>query len=201
MPRTRRPYMATREKPPRRPDDFKEKPPISARGRPSEYSIELGQTICERLVEGETLRKICLDPEMPSRSTIFVWLTRHNEFLERYKIAIELHADYWADMAQDIASDRVGDYIEKDGKLIPDWENVQRSRLRVDTIKWRTAKLNPKKYSDRFQMSGPDEKPLPSQTLTDEQRVVALKSLLKKMKLRVDESEGGAMQSLSEETI
>ena len=75
-------------------------------------------------------------------------------------MAIELHADYWADKAQEIADDRGADFIEKDGKLIPDWENVQRSRLRVDTIKWRTAKLVPKKYSDRVQMSGPDEKPL-----------------------------------------
>ncbi len=31
-----------------------------------------------------------------------------------------------------------------------DHENVQRSRLRVDTRKWAAAKLAPKKYSDKL---------------------------------------------------
>jgi hypothetical protein len=158
MPRQRRPYMAAREHSQREAEA--EEPERSTLGRPSEYTPEIGMQICERLVEGETLRKICFDPEMPGRSTIFRWMARNEQFRDYYKIAIELHADNQADMALEIASDRAGDYIEKAGKLIPDWENVQRSRLRVDTIKWRTAKLYPKKYSDRFQMSGPDEKPL-----------------------------------------
>jgi hypothetical protein len=135
-------------------------------GRPSDYTPELGQRICERMVEGETLRKICNDDDMPSRSTIFRWLIAHPEFQTSYKMAIELHADYWSDKAQEIADDRSADFIEKeDGKLVPDWENVQRSRLRVDTIKWRTAKLFPKKYSDRVQMSGPNEQPLAAQDI------------------------------------
>jgi hypothetical protein len=163
--RKHRPYRAARPPANEQKDESFEAPPRKRTGRPSDYTVECGIRICERMVEGETLRKICLDAEMPDRRTIFRWLTQHSEFRANYTIAIELHADHWADLAQQIADDRSGDYIKRDGKLIPDWENVQRSRLRVDTIKWRTAKLNPKKYSDRFQMSGPDEKPIEQSTI------------------------------------
>jgi hypothetical protein len=134
------------------------------------------------MVDGESPTKICNDPDMPCRTTVHFWLTEHPEFRERYKIAQELHTDYWADEAQRIADDRSADYIEKDGKLIPDWELVQRSRLRVDTIKWRCAKMNPKKYSDRYQFSGPDEKPVPivQAPATDQDRVKALGILLER---------------------
>lgn len=161
MSRQRRPYMAAKQ--PSKKDAEPERGPVL--GRPTDYTPELATLICERMVDGETLRKICADEGMPNRSTVFRWLLKHEEFERSYKMAIELHADFWADKAQEIADDRGADFIEKDGKLIPDWENVQRSRLRVDTIKWRTAKLFPKKYSDRVQMSGPDEKPLTSRDI------------------------------------
>ena len=62
--------------------------------------------------------------------------------------------------AQEIADDPSNDFVERDGKLIIDHEHINRSRLRVDTIKWRTAKLYPKKYSERQQISGADEGPI-----------------------------------------
>jgi hypothetical protein len=115
---------------------------------------------------------------------VHFWLTQFSEFREAYKIAQELHTDFWADEAQRIADDRSADFIEKDGKLIPDWELVQRSRLRVDTIKWRCAKMQPQKYSDRYQISGANEKPISlHQTVTtDAERVAAIKKLLERVK-------------------
>jgi hypothetical protein len=188
MTRQHRPYMAARVSqdlgiPPRAlpPDDF-EAPPRRKTGRPSGYTPELGHLICKRLVEGETVRKLCLDEDMPPRQTIYDWLTRYPDFRANYTIAMELNADSWADLAQQIADDPAGDYIEKDGKLIPNWENVQRSRLRVDTIKWRCRTISPRKYSDRIQMSGADEKPiqLAQNGTSDADRVRALKLLLEK---------------------
>ena len=161
MSRQRRPYMAAKQPSAKEPEPEQ----CATIGRPTDYTPELATRICERMVDGETLRKICADDDMPHRSTLFRWLMKHAEFERSYKMAIELHADWWADKAQEISDDRSADFIERDGKLIPDWENVQRSRLRVDTIKWRTAKLVPKKYSDRVQMSGPDEKPLASREI------------------------------------
>jgi hypothetical protein len=156
--------MATRTPPEKKADGFEQSKPKAIIGRSTDYTPELGFQICERMVEGNTLKKICLEPDMPDRSTIFRWLAKHPEFLAHYKIAIELHADWWADYVQQIADDPSGDYVETEsGKLTANWENVQRSRLRVDTIKWRCAKLHPKKYSERYQMSGPNEQPLASE--------------------------------------
>jgi hypothetical protein len=50
------------------------------RGRPSYYSAEIAETICGRLVDGESLRAICADPAMPARATVFRWLARNQEF-------------------------------------------------------------------------------------------------------------------------
>ncbi len=44
------------------------------RGRPSDYSAQVGTLICDRLEEGESLRAICSDARMPSRATIFRWI-------------------------------------------------------------------------------------------------------------------------------
>jgi hypothetical protein len=181
MPSQRRPYMAALPPQIEKPEEF-EMPSRRKRGRPSTYTPELGILICKRLAEGETVRKLCLDDDMPPRQTLYDWLTRYPDFRANYSIALELHADSWADLAQQIADDPAGDYIEKDGKLIPNWENVQRSRLRVDTIKWRCRTISPRKYSDRIQMSGADEKPiqLAQSGTSDADRVKALRALLDK---------------------
>jgi hypothetical protein len=46
-------------------------------GRTSGYDVEIAETICERLVNGESLRAICADPSMPARATVFRWLARN----------------------------------------------------------------------------------------------------------------------------
>ena len=79
MPRQRRPYMARKSKGPNAEEDVAQSAPPRG-GRPTDYTPELATLICERMVEGETLRKICADDEMPNRSTVFRWLVKHQEF-------------------------------------------------------------------------------------------------------------------------
>jgi hypothetical protein len=40
------------------------------RGRSPGYTTEIAETICNRLVDGESLRAICADPAMPSKATV-----------------------------------------------------------------------------------------------------------------------------------
>lgn len=49
-------------------------------GRPSDYSEELADIICERPADGESLRSICLNDGMPNKATVFRWLAAHEEF-------------------------------------------------------------------------------------------------------------------------
>ena len=45
--------------------------------------------ICARIAEGESLRQICLDPEMPAESTVFRWLKESHD-AETLRAALQL---------------------------------------------------------------------------------------------------------------
>jgi len=53
-------------------------------GRPTIYSEELADLICERLADGESLIKICADDDMPSRRTVRLWCREKEDFFARY---------------------------------------------------------------------------------------------------------------------
>ena len=126
-------------------------------GRPSLYTESLAAEICRRLAEGETLRSVCRDKAMPDKATILRWLAdkKKADFREQYVYAREMQADALFDEALEIADDASGDWTEdKDGKKVVDHENIQRSRLRVDTRKWAAGKMAPKKYGDKLDLGG-----------------------------------------------
>lgn len=124
-------------------------------GRPSEFRQETADAICERLAEGESLRSICLDEEMPASSTVFKWLAANEAFAEQYGRAREAQADTLFDEILDIADDGSNDWMvqnTKDGEALGWRENgeaLRRSALRVDARKWMAGKLRPKKYGDK----------------------------------------------------
>ena len=126
-------------------------------GRPSLYTEALAAKICRRLAEGETLRSVCRDKAMPDKATILRWLAdkKKADFREQYVYAREMQADALFDEALEIADDASGDWsTDKDGKKVLDHENIQRSRLRVDTRKWAAGKMAPKKYGDKLDLGG-----------------------------------------------
>ncbi len=127
------------------------------KGRPSLYTEALAANICRRLAEGETLRSVCRDKAMPDKATILRWLAdkKKADFREQYVYAREMQADALFDEALEIADDASGDWsTDKDGKKVLDHENIQRSRLRVDTRKWAAGKMAPKKYGDKLDLGG-----------------------------------------------
>ncbi len=106
------------------------------KGRPSLYTEVLAARIFRRLAEGESLRAICRDVAMPDKATVLRWLADKAkiDFRDQYAHARERQADALFDEALEIADDASGDWaVDKDGKKALDHENVQRSRLRVDT--------------------------------------------------------------------
>ena len=60
------------------------------RGRPTIRSKEVENEICSRIACGESLRHICLDPNMPCRDTFFRWL--RNDRIRRFKLEALLSA-------------------------------------------------------------------------------------------------------------
>ena len=122
-------------------------------GRPSEYTQETADEICEQLARGVSLKTVCKAESMPCEKTVFNWFRVYPEFLQQYERAKEESADALAEEIIDIADDGSNDWMLRNRKGHESWElngeHVQRSRLRVDSRKWIASKLKPKKYGER----------------------------------------------------
>lgn len=107
-------------------------------GRPTDYGDEVVDLICSRLAVGESLNRICKDADMPAMSTVFGWLSKYPEFLEKYTRAREAQAETHADRIIEIADDADIDANHK--------------RIMVDARKWVASKLKPKRYGDKLDL-------------------------------------------------
>src|SRR4051812_6135696 len=107
------------------------------------------ERICALLAEGYTLRQIARELSFRSASAIVNWANEDAAFRERYVRAMELRSERMAEEIVEISDDGSNDWMKRQGLIVPDHENVQRSRLRVDTRKWLLSKMLPKKYGDR----------------------------------------------------
>lgn len=125
-----------------------------SRGRPLTYRQEIADEICKRMAHGESLRSICRDPKMPPDATVRGWvLDDWNGFAAQYTRARMLQAERWAEEVLEIADDSSRDVAENDhGDNVTNHENIQRSRLRVDSRKWLLSKVLPKIYGDKLDL-------------------------------------------------
>jgi hypothetical protein len=124
-------------------------------GRPSKLRKEIASAICEQIMGGDSVRKICAREGMPAMSTVFRRLAEDGEFSEQYAHAREAQAEFFADEIIDIADETpVTEQPDPDGGVTMriDAAGVQRNKLRVDARKWVAAKLLPKKYGERTQV-------------------------------------------------
>jgi hypothetical protein len=116
------------------------KAPNKATGRPSAYSEELADHICNQLLEGRSMRHICENDEgMPHRSTVLRWMSENEAFATKCARARMLQAD--------IMDDRI---LEVADACTPD--TAQADRVKIAAYQWRASKLAPKKYGDRTEL-------------------------------------------------
>ena len=120
-------------------------------GRPSLYSEEMADSICDHIASGRSLVSWCQEGERPSYSTIMRWLDAHESFRDNYARARQDQADYLAEEIVQIADDGLNDtYLTEDGPKT-NQDVIARSRLRVDARKWYASKLAPKKYGEKVE--------------------------------------------------
>jgi hypothetical protein len=120
------------------------------------FSQELADIICKRLSEGESLRAICRDDGMPTEATIRNWaMIDYHGFFAQYARAREIG---YAVMAEELLelSDKpnIGtkEVSKATGLEITTGDNVDRTRLQIDTRKWLLSKMLPKIYGDKQQI-------------------------------------------------
>ena len=129
---------------------------IAGKGRPTEYTEEIGDTICERIADGERLRTICADAGMPDEATVLGWVSSHDEFREGYELAHEFAVEALLDETLDIVDDPGGYLVERvgaNGKVVVVWDRKQLPRcvLRADVRMWVVDQLPPLKLEERLE--------------------------------------------------
>ena len=121
-------------------------------GRPSDFTDGLADAICERIADGESLRSICLSDDMPSKATVFRWLSLNISFQDQYARARDTQADVLFDEVIYIADNTVTGITtktDKDGNTeTTEGDMLNHRRLQIDARKWMAGKLRPKKYGE-----------------------------------------------------
>lgn len=140
--------------------------------RPSNFTQEIADLICDRLADGESLRSICRGEGMPHASTVCRWLANDDRaaFREQYVRARELQADALFEEALEIADtplEGVKTKVSSDGKTEETrGDMIEHRRLQVETRKWMVGKLQPKKYGERLALTDPDGERLKIEVVT-----------------------------------
>lgn len=132
---------------PKDPKDYKKmgKPPFP-------YDEYIAQEICEQVATTThgIKRIIQNNPHFPCEEVIRKWRFKFPEFARCYAEAKRMQAELLAEEVVEICDDGTNDYYtDNKGNEQIDFENIQRSRLRVDTRKWLAGKLAPKIYGEK----------------------------------------------------
>jgi hypothetical protein len=132
-------------------------------GRPSAFTQQMADKICELIASGKSQRSISEMPGMPSAPTVQKWQVDREDFLLQYAHARSARADRMAEEIIEIADDGLNDtYVDDQGNVKVAQDVVARSKLRVDARKWLASKMAPKKYGDKIEttLKGDAEAPI-----------------------------------------
>lgn len=126
-----------------------------------EYTKENIKFICddifEEIVEGRAIRAILKDSGMPSPTTFFKWLREDKELAEQYAQACEQRAlVIFESMKDDFNEDPEYVSTAHGSKIDNGW--VQLQALKINTKKWMLAKLAPKVFGDKIDVTTDGEK-------------------------------------------
>lgn len=136
----------------------------------SNYSEEIGQEIAFRLAEGQSLRKICSDPNMPALRTVLKWASDITHPI--------VHHYAWGRMMQ---AETMADEIVEIADQSTNKDNAAANRVRVDARKWVAAKLKPEKYGEKISAfldhirNGNQEQSIQYSAMTKEQALELLR--------------------------
>jgi hypothetical protein len=110
-----------------------------ARGRPSTYTEEEAQALCEWITNGKSLSAWCRQTGRTAFA-VYGWMREQPDFARRYAQA---HEDRTDTMADDIIE--IADAVEGSDSVAA----VSAAKLRIETRKWIASKLKPQKYGEK----------------------------------------------------
>lgn len=124
------------------------------------FPPDITTIICQRVMAGTPLHKICEESEMPAYSTVSRWLNTDPGFMKMYLDAARVSVLMDADRMQAIADGEVYEEefltVNAEGETVTETikkvEPVDVRRLRIQTIQWRATKLLPKIFGDKVEI-------------------------------------------------
>lgn len=120
-------------------------------GRPTSYTPELADRLCELISQGNSLNKICKSDEFPCIATIFNWLGSNDVFLDKYTRAKEQSSEAMNEELMLLGDEaiRLAQTVNEKASTAV----VQAVKLKADNMKWMMSKMKPKKYGDKVDMT------------------------------------------------
>jgi hypothetical protein len=120
---------------------------------------EVFTKICNDLqVSHEGLNTLC-KKRNSSAPAFYDFMELDDKYTELYTRARERQADYLADLIHEVAFDG-----SRDDTPFTGGNHVQRDKLKVESLKWTAAKLKPKKYGEKIDVTS-DGNELEAQTV------------------------------------
>lgn len=117
-----------------------------SRRSPVLFSYEIAEAILVAIAEGKTLKTVSETPGMPSRNTVYKWLTQYPKFFDAYERAKEVSAQSLEDEALTIARNLAG---------TNDYTGVKVTALNyaMQQLRWSAARRDPARYGQKAETS------------------------------------------------
>ena len=96
----------------------------------------ISNNICQRLMEGTPLTKICKDKDQPSLSTVYKWIAKHKDFASKLLTARRIGCQTYLDkMIEELET--------------ADNKSIMVVREKLHHYRWLSSKLLPNLYGDK----------------------------------------------------
>ncbi len=119
-------------------------------GRPTHYTKELGERICELVathpVGYDTIKM--MHPDLPPKSVVTQWRLKHPDFAANYLSAKAFQAEIMVEDIDDIIPHEVKTYFDDKGNERIDSPSASLAIAKANNRKWTAARLAPKRYGD-----------------------------------------------------
>lgn len=130
--------------------------PRKGEGRPTIFTQELADKICEQVSNGWSMRTICSAEDMPAISSVFKWLRENEQFSLQYARATDERTETQQEMLIEMGDRAIEHAEEADPKAAG--AVVSAYKLKADNLKWSMSKMKPKKYGDKLDVTSGGEK-------------------------------------------
>lgn len=122
--------------PPKAAPKIQDAPPSKKTGRPTIFTEELAEAICEAIASGQAIRAICGQDGMPGISTLYRWEEQNPAFREQIACARRRAAQTLVDTV-----------LERFSAARPADANLVGHHARF--VQWLSGKYDPQRFGDR----------------------------------------------------